>query len=1188
MKIKTVEIFGFKSFFEKTSLSFLPGITALVGPNGCGKSNIVDAIRWALGEQSAKNLRGNLMEDVIFNGSRNKKPLGMAEVSLTFFNENGGIPLKNQKFTEIQITRRVFRSGESEYYINKTPCRLKDITELFMDTGVGTRAYSIIEQGRVESIINSKPMELRLLIEEAAGISKYKARKQEALRKMDATRQNLLRVNDILREIERQIGSLKYQAKKLKRFKGLKERILKLELGLAAQKYTALANDQSRKETKLEEIKDRQAFLMAEMNRINAEIVARKTRLQEDEEKFTDTERRKIAIEYSLKEEENKIERMKEKVRDLEKQQKKATQEMEEHMSYLQQEEKEIEKSNVLKSQLQEEVRGLEAYLQREEEELSALKKDFTIIRNELEGKREELFTVRYERSRLENIIEQGEKAINECRRHIARNQEELQKAKIQLEAIKKQKADILREIEDSYQKKKYLEKEKEDSLKLISWLEGEIKDLTDSLSALKEKKARFESQLESLQELQKNFEGCSEGVRCIMQKKDELERMKDGIYGLVADFIETEPHLEVAVESILGEKLQYVIVKSQAEGIEAIEYLKSKSLGRVSFVPIETEKPIEFDDRYGNSPPYKATPLIDMIKVREDFKPIIRYLLRSTLLVEDFSQALSIWRNSESPYTLVTLSGEIIDPGGIITGGKQNGAGNGFLRKKREIKELEKKLSYLENELFSLQNKIEEKGKELEEKQMTLKNIEERLIQQKLSLQNRERDLHENTEEIQRIERKIEFLWLEKKKVAGELAELEEDLEANRSELEELDAKQLLLEDKFSELQKQEQEYREKLDSKEEGFNRSKARLMEIKAQLSSLISTLKFRQKTIENCRNEILKCQKLQVEAERGQAELRRRIEAAQDQTQVMIESYQQYQDELRERKIRLDESRYSLQEQEEKLKTVQQDLNLLQPSLQEIDRELALIKAEIRHLEERIENKYQISLREVVNRFPPEEYPEEETRVKLEKLEKAQERMMEGINFNAEREYEERLEKHKFYQLQAEDLNKSLDTLQEAIHRINRTSRERFRATFNKVNENFQQILPLVFEGGQGKLILTDESDLLETGVEIMVQPGGKSLKHISLLSGGEKALTAISLLFALYLIKPAPFCLLDEVDSPLDDANIDRFITILKKFASDSQFILVTHNKKTMEIADTLYGITMEEPGISKIVSVRLN
>ena len=353
MKIKAVDIVGFKSFFDKTSLSFLPGITAMVGPNGCGKSNIVDAIRWALGEQSAKHLRGSLMEDVIFNGSKSKKPLGMAEVSLTFSNENGGTPHPGNQYTEMQITRRVFRSGDSEYYINKTPCRLKDITEMFLDTGVGTRAYSIIEQGRVESIINSKPSELRVLIEEAAGISKYKARKYEALRKMDATRQNLLRVQDVLGEIEKQISSLKYQAKKLKMFKGLKERIKRLDLALASQKHAALLEQQSLKRTELQELTDTQASLLSEINVLNAGMVSKKTQLQEAEEKFAVAERKKLEIEFSIKEEEHNIERKKEKIEDLSNQSSRASQEMKQHQSRLREEEEEIEKAQTLKTQLE-------------------------------------------------------------------------------------------------------------------------------------------------------------------------------------------------------------------------------------------------------------------------------------------------------------------------------------------------------------------------------------------------------------------------------------------------------------------------------------------------------------------------------------------------------------------------------------------------------------------------------------------------------------------------------------------------------------------------------------------------------------------------------------------------------------------------------------------------------------------
>ena len=1186
MKIKAVDILGFKSFFKKTSLSFLPGITALVGPNGCGKSNIVDAIRWALGEQSAKHLRGNLMEDVIFNGSREKKPLGMAEVSLTFANDNGNAPVQYKEFSEIEITRRVFRNGESEYYINKTSCRLKDITELFLDTGVGAKAYSIIEQGRVDTIINSKPQELRMLIEEAAGISKYKVRKQEALRKMDATRQNLLRVKDVLGEIEKQISSLRYQAQKLKRFKGLKDRIRTLELALTSQQYAALSNKESLKQAELGKLKDRQAFLMAEMNSVDADIVAKKTNLQEEEEKFTALEKKRLELEYSMREEENNSVRRKEKIGDLEKQSENALKEMEENLSRLQLEEEEITKSEALKSKAQAELQEMEALLKGEEEKLSQLKKDFALIRSDLESQREQLFEGRYGISRRENSIDHGKQTQNECKRRLEQNGEEAREAQEDYEDLRSKHANIIRELEKSRQDQELLEKEKETCVDKISRLEQEIKEVTEAIATGKENLARFESQKESIQELQKNFEGCSDGVRCIMQKKDELDTGRNGLLGLTADVIETEPRFEVAVESVLGEKLQYVIVKSQAEGVEAVEYLKAQSLGRGSFIPLEIEKPFPFADKPSSLFP-QATSLITLVKVKEGFDPIIRYLLGDALLVEDLPQALSIWKQTDA-HTLVTLSGEIVDPRGVITGGNQNGAGSRFLKRKREVNELEEKLSFLTQELRELQSKKEEKTGELEEKQTSLKEIEERLLQQKLSLQHTERDLHQNQGEIERVQKKTEFLVLEARKLQGELAEIEEDLEKNLSELEALLARQALLEETFSVLQTKEKECQEKIDSQETSFNHYKNALMDLKAQISSLTSTLELRQKTRENCIYEIDKGKRLREEAEQQAAILREEITAATIRMDDMSRLFQAHQETINQQENKLEEVRHDLRLHEERLKVAQQEFNSLHPSIQELDHELAQCSTEVRFLEDKIESKYHVALKETADQFSAEDYPVEKTQTKLEKLEHAQERMMEGINFNAEREYEEQVEKYQFYQSQAEDLSKALDSLQEAIQKINRTSRERFRDTFYKVNENFKEILPLVFTGGKGELILTDESDLLETGVEILVQPAGKSLRHISLLSGGEKALSAISLLFALYLIKPTPFCLLDEVDSPLDDANVDRFVTILRQFAPNSQFIVITHNKKTMEIADTLYGITMEEPGISKVVSVRLN
>lgn len=1189
MKIKAIEIHGFKSFFKKANLEFLPGITAMVGPNGCGKSNIVDAIRWALGEQSAKHLRGNVMEDVIFNGSKDKKPLSMAEVSLTFANDNGSLPIQYREFSEIQVTRRVFRSGESEYFINKAACRLKDITELFLDTGVGTKAYSILEQGQVDKIINSKPQELRLLLEEAAGISKYKARKQEALRKMDATRQNLVRVNDVLGELSKQISSLRYQAQKLRRFKGLKDRIRTLELALASQKHLALETSRSRKSDELSQLKDRQAALLAERNTLEAELVTRKATLHELEEAFNATEKKALEIQFAVKAEEANVDRKKEKISDLERQIQKASQDEEDYLGRLRGVEEEISRAQALREELTGNFRAMEAQVRQEEERLAALKGDFASLRNDLEAQRTELFESRHEMTRREHNVSRTEQARGESERRLTQSRHETDSAQVQLEEVRAQRALAQRELEESREALTELEHEQESLLGAITQGEQSLKELIETIAGLKEKQARAESQLESLRELQASFEGCSDGVRSIMQRRHEITRSGNGIYGLVADFVETTPQLEVAVEAVLGERLQYVIVQSHAEGIEAIDYLKTQSLGRGSFLPLKTEKPLSLQAAGTNGSTWpQATPLVNLISVKDGYQPVINYLLGDTLVVEDLCQALAFWKSADAPHTFVTLGGEIVDSKGVITGGYQNGTGSRFLKKKREMRELEELLASLSRELEGTQQERELQARDLTEKRAALKQIQDRVVKQKLFLQSKERDVRQYSEEGQRIQHKIEFLALEEKKLVGELDELDEELALYRAEIEALGARHAALEEAFSELQGREKRCREEIEAQEEVYNHCRADLMDLKARVSSLASALELREQSRANCTAQIAKSRAVREEAEKDIASLREAIETALEQVSSLSLSYHLYQEHIREQGSRLHEKREELQTLEAKAKDLQNELNDLHPSLLSLDHDLGQITSELGHLEETIGTKYHLSLKAVIGEYPAENYPPEETQAKLSKLEDVQGRMLEQINFNAEREYEEKTQNHEFYRTQADDLNKSLEALQEAIQKINRTSRERFRATFDQVQTNFKEILPLVFEGGRGELSLTDESDLLETGVEIMVQPAGKTLRHISLLSGGEKALSAISLLFSLYLIKPTPFCLLDEVDAPLDDSNIDRFLKILQQFAPTSQFILITHNKKTMEIAHTLYGITMEEPGISKIVSVRLN
>lgn len=1170
-------------------MEFLPGITAMVGPNGCGKSNIVDAIRWALGEQSAKHLRGNVMEDVIFNGSRDKKPLSMAEVSLTFTNDNGSLPLQYREFSEIQVTRRVFRSGESEYFINKAPCRLKDITELFLDTGVGTKAYSILEQGQVDKIINSKPQELRLLLEEAAGISKYKARKQEALRKMDATRQNLVRVNDVLGELSKQLSSLRYQAQKLRRFKGLKDRIRTLELALASQKHLALETNKALRSQELAQLKDRQAALLAERNAVEAELVTRKSALHELEEAFNATEKRALEIQFSVKEEEANVERKQERIGDLERQIQKASQDEEDYLIRLRREEEEIAQAHALREELSGSLRAMETRVRQEEERLAALRGDFASLRDDLEAQRTELFEFRQEMSRREHNLSRTEQARGERERRLTQNHHETDSAHFQLEEVRGHQGLAQRGLEESREALIAFEHEQESLRGAITQGEQRLKELIETISGLKEKQARAESQLESLRELHASFEGCSDGVRSIMQRRHEVTRSGNGIYGLVADFVETAPQLEVAVEAVLGERLQYVIVQSHAEGIEAIEYLKAQSLGRGSFVPLETEKPLSFQDPASNGSSWpQATPLANLITVKEGYQPVINYLLGDTMLVEDLPQALAFWKSADAPHTFVTLGGEIVDSKGVITGGYQNGTSSRFLKKKREMRELEELLAALARDLEDAQQERDLQTQALTEKHAALTQVQERVVRHKLLLQSKERDVHQYGEESQRIQRKIEFLALEKKKLDGELAELNEELTLYRTEIEEMSTRHAALEKAFSELQGRERHCREEIEAQEEAYNHCRAEHMELKAQLSSLASALGLREQSCANCTAQIAKARMVREEAEKDIASLRQAIESALEQVNSLSLSYHQHQELIREQGSRIHEKREELHAMEEKSKVLQNQLNDLHPVLLSLDHDLGQITSELNHLEEAIGTKYHLSLKAVIGDYPVENYPPEETQAKLSKLEDIQGRMLEQINFNAEREYEEKAQDYEFYRTQADDLNKSLEALHEAIQKINRTSRERFRATFDQVQTNFKEILPLVFEGGRGELSLTDEDDLLETGVEIMVQPAGKTLRHISLLSGGEKALSAITLLFSLYLIKPTPFCLLDEVDAPLDDSNIDRFLRILQQFAPTSQFILITHNKKTMEIAHTLYGITMEEPGVSKIVSVRLN
>jgi len=1185
MKIRKIEVCGFKSFSDKLEMEFPSGVTAVVGPNGCGKSNLVDAIRWALGEQSPKQLRGKAMEDIIFNGSDSRKPLGMAEVILTFSNENEHPLADYLGFTEISVGRRLFRSGESEYYINKVPCRLKDITDLFLGTGAGHRAYSIVEQGKMDFVLNAKPEERRILIEEAAGITKYKDRKAAALRKMEATQQNLLRLSDVIGEIKRQMNSLNRQAKKAERYKAYRQEMRALELGQAAQTCYTLESQRREMQSSMGELQDLEFKATAEIKEAEASGERIKVNLLDLERDLTLHQEQLIQKEGAIKNRETQIELHCRERENLQKQAFRA--------------EEEIGKISQQKEEAEKEIQGYEEVLR---------DLNWRIDRDTefLVGRENILLEKKAQHGAAEQALSQEKNEMVDLLTHLAHLRNLLLDLKRRSEELSRRRGKVIKEREETEHKveevrafithhslqldshrntRRHLEEEREHKFAQSKEVRSSLTNLQESLAKVRERLHQGNSRLNSLLELQRNFEGYQEGVRAILLNRQTQESLRNGIYGLVEDIIETEPRYECLVESVLGEKLQHIIVQNHQESLRAIDFLKVHGSGRSTFIPLHLKQ----NPTLSPTPSLheRVTPLLEVIKVKEEFAHLANYLFGDVWIVSDLDQALELWNHDSVWKTLVTLDGEVLHPSGVITGGCKEHIGSGTFHRKREIRDLTQSNEGLRQQVTLLERTQEQLLASLRSLETSIEDLTQTLHQADLQIVSETKELDQYQAELKRGMLKSETLQFEESQLAGELAEVQQQIGENEARLQ------------ASEVQKTE---------KEGALGRREEDLQSLKAQIEGLVAEVteaRVRLVSLQEKRHSIEKnverarrvSQETDSRLSQHRAEIEenlRLIDAVEERKRLaeaelrqLLSEHQNLQSHLEGKKEALILEREKLEKEEGRWKQRRESLQALYEQKNALSMKLMELDLNLKHLLSNVEEKHRISPEALRARVDERDYFSSEVEARLSELRSLMDSMGE-VNLLAIQEYEEAKARLEFLTEQEADLVKSLEALDQAIKKINRTSRRRFAKTFAAVNQKFGEIFASLFNGGRAELILVDESNLLETGVDIIVQPPGKKLQNISLLSGGEKALTAVALVFSLFLINPSPFCLLDEVDAPLDDANIGRFNKMIQQLAEKYQIILVTHNKRTMEIAETLYGVTMEEPGISKLVSVRLN
>ncbi|HLK88832.1 MAG TPA: chromosome segregation protein SMC [Polyangia bacterium] len=1224
MKIKRIEICGFKSFVDKTSLTFPDPITSIVGPNGCGKSNVVDAIRWVMGEQSAKHLRGRAMEDVIFAGSETRGPAGFAEVSLTFDARAlgadavaGGVAWGAAGPEEIVVTRRLYRDGQSDYLLNGVPSRLRDVVEFFLGTGVGSKAYAIIEQGRIGFIVSSRAEDRRGLIDEAAGITRYKAKKKAAERRMESTRQHLLRVTDVVGEIEGRLRSLRLQAQKAERYKRYKSELRDLDLWSSAQRFLGYLADEKSAIAELAEVRERHDLDAAALEVEEAAVEAERLTSAEEAGELATAKDDLFALSNKAQLGMQRAAHHDSESTDL--------------AARAESGRKEAEELRVRAAGRAADIDAIEARLaeidgdaERREQEHDQEARLQDVRRAALHEARRTLDAVMGEMASASARIARGEaeRAAAVARRddlagRLAGVAGEAAAAGERLDAIAAEQAGFEERVATLRERVTVARERAADEEAQLVALRGELGRGELELETLREEAHRRRSRLASLSEIQERYERFQKGVRAIMQEREQRGGGA-GIEGLVADIVQPPPELETAVEAVLGERLGNVIVESHEAGVEAIQFLKQKSEGRSSFIPRALRAPrgqVLYDatagapgasggsgadgglqpvvdpaavaDVWPDAPGVRG-PMLNLINYDRKYDAVATYLLGDVLVVEDLERALALWRETRTNKTIVTLEGEVIDPHGVVTGGSRESALAGVLEQKREIRELEAVMLRLDADVESALARHVEKKQAAADLSRARDEGVQSLRGDEMSLLGQEKDLERLVEERRRLEGRRASLASQTVDLSRAAEENDARLDARTAELAEI---RIALE----EAERRSGELRIETVALADEVDRGVSHLTTLKVAASQATERRQNARQTLERLladrSEDEARATRLdaavtedfaRAEMLREQVvELRREAELAQAEAEARAREHG-------ERQSALEARQAALAAREADLRAARAEVARLAQAAAKL--ELRCQEAAMRRtgIEEQVVDRYRdVDLAKVVYDYHLRPLFSGVEEKRAEELRGLIERMGE-INLTAIEESEELQKRFDFLTTQRADLESAISQLETAIEKINRASRKRFRETFDAVNVEFQAIFPRLFGGGHAHLALTDESDMLETGIEIVANPPGKKVsQNIELLSGGEKALTAVSLLFAIFLVKPSPFCVLDEVDAPLDEANVGRFNQVVREMTDRSQFIIITHNRRTMEIADRLCGVTMEEPGVSKLVAVNL-
>ncbi len=1191
MRLKRIEIAGFKSFRDKIVLNFSEGVTAIVGPNGCGKSNVVDAIRWVLGEQRVKALRGKSMDDVIFNGSAESQPVGFAEVNMLLEAADQPFPGVYAEAAELSISRKLYRDGESEYAMNGSACRLLDVKEFFMGTGVGTRTYSIIEQNSVFHLVEAKPEDRRQFIEEAAGISKYKSRKEAALRKMETTEQNLQRIQDIIREVRGQLNAVSRQAKKAEQYKSLKKGIREGEIILTLQSDNGLARNQGEKIRERTARQQQEESIRAALSLAEADIEEARLAISEMTDHLSKVQEEYYQVKNAVNIKEQSVRFFRGKVDDMARREERSRSELNNLQEKIQAIGMDMA---LLRKQLEEGERRIveaENAILTKQARTDETKTRNRSLRETLEEKKKYYYETITEVSKLKNLLLTLGRALEDIRRRESREEKERLEQQRRLADLQHALARLEREAGEDETRQEELAGRKSDAISELERTKIALRDVGDAISELTGTVNRNSARLASLQEFQKGYAWCNQAVKTLMrvgsEQRTETGLNHDRFVGLVADHIQVPRGYETAVEAVLGDKLQYVVVRSQEDGVQAIDYLKQASLGRGSFVPMELRH--HGNGHFEADHLRHAVRLIDKIEVEEPFKGIAEFLFGDVLMIPDLPEGIHLWKQNGFRGTFVTPEGDIIHPQGVLTGGRGERDGEmSLLRNKREMADLESELSELSGRLAEEQETRKQLQRAVVEWEEELETLRGEIQRTAIRIQGRKKDVERFRADRERIEQRMQAISYNIEQCKAESKRAETETAEAAAKLANEEKRELALKEEISALQLRWDEVNRELEAGEESLTRERIELASLVEKQEGNARTLARLDRDgltladeMENKKGEI-------SGAESQMEETKTRIQEEEESVKALYVEQENLAKELNAAQDGLRDREASLRNQDKEAEKTRKQVTDLEKLIRELDLELQEIQLNREHLQKSVEEKHQVDLDAYRVDFEP--LGEADLAALVAKVRKDRESVENfgEVNLLALTEYDEIKTRYEFLSRQSEDLTASLESLQRTISRINQISRQRFSETFQAVNECFRLVFAQVFQGGRGELTLSDEKDLLETGVDIDIQIPGKKAQSISLLSGGEKTLAAIALIFALLLYRPSPFLILDEVDAALDDANVSLFNRLIRDVAIRSQVIMVTHNKTTMEVADSLFGVTMQKQGISNLISVNLN